>query len=57
MGDGLGWGVEFMGVMKMVYLNRGIDYTGIYVYQDSENGTVILKHTFQLVNDISIKIY
>lgn len=51
MGDGLGWGMEFM--MKMVYLNRGIDYTGIYIYQDSENGTVILK----LVNDISIKIY
>jgi len=57
VGDGLGGGMEFMGVMKMVCLNRGIDYTGIYIYQDSENGTVILKHTFQLVNDISIKIY
>lgn len=49
--------MEFMGVMKMVYLNRGIDYTGIHL-SGLENGTVILKHTFQLlVNDISIKIY
>ena len=33
MRDGLGWGLEFMGVMKMVCLNRGVDYTGIYIYQ------------------------
>ena len=47
----------FAGDENGLYLDRGVDYTGVYTYQDPDNGTVILKHTFQFVNDLSKKIY
>lgn len=48
----------FAGDENGLYLDRGVAYTGVYNYQDSDNGTVILKFVNdQFVNDLSIKIY